>query len=215
MAKLTRPSAIGRLEAFSDAVLAIVLTLLVLNLLPRSAESPAQLLGKWPTYLSYVAAFSSIGIVWLNHSQATTRIRVANPVVLILNLGILLGASLAPWPTALIAEALQNGDRASQIGALVAFSLVMTLMSVFWLTLDLYLVRHPQLLRAREDVVWMRNHARASVGTIIGAFVSVGLAFASPIASLVLIVLVSLAFVVMRLFEKGPQPTDSDRTTEA
>jgi uncharacterized membrane protein len=188
-------------------VLAIVLTLLVLDLLPKGAESPTQLVEKWPTYLAYLAAFSSIGIVWLNHTQATSRIRVANPVVLTLNLGFLLGASLAPWPTALIADALQDGDRASQIGAIVVFALVTVIMSIFWFALDVYLATHPGLLRTKEDVAWMRKHAVASVGTVIGALVSVGLAFLSPVASLVLYVVVALAFVVTRLRESAGSET--------
>lgn len=206
MAKLPGSPGIGRLEAFSDAVLAIVLTLLVLELLPKSAQSPAQLLAAWPTYLAYLAAFLTIGITWLNHSQQTARIRTANPVVQVLNLGVLLGASLVPWPTSLISRALENGDRASQIGAIFVFALVSIVLSVPWLALDLYLARHPSLLRSPSDEKWMRDHARASVGTIIGAVVSIGLAFISPIASLVIYLLVAIVFIALRLREGGVPP---------
>ena len=207
MAKVERSEGIGRLEAFSDAVLAIVLTLLVLDLLPKGAQSPTQLFAAWPTYLAFLAAFFTIGIVWLNHSQASARIRTATPLVLVLNLGVLLGASLIPWPTALISAALETGDRAAQIGAIFVFALVSIILSVPWLALDLYLARHPGLLRSTSDVKWMRAHAWASIGTIVGAIVSIGLAFVSPIASLVLYLVVSIVFIVLRLREGGPRGT--------
>ena len=193
----------GRLEAFSDAVFAIVLTLLVLDLLPRGAQSPQQLLANWPTYLAFLAAFLTIGIVWLNHTQAMSRIRSANPIVLTLNLGLLLGASLVPWPTALISAALEDGDRADQIAAIFVFAIVTTLISVPWLALDLYLLRHPQLLSSEQDVSWMRAHARISIATLIGAAVSIALAFVSPLASLVLYLVIEATFIVLRLRDMG------------
>lgn len=204
MAKLTRSPVAARLEAFSDAVLAIVLTLLVLELLPNGPQSPAQLLDRWPTYLAFLAAFMTIGITWLNHSQQTARIRSVTPAALVLNLGVLLGASLVPWPTTLISVALQSGDRASQIAAIFVFALVSIVLSIPWLGLDLYLARHPELLRSPCDAAWMRDHARASIGTIIGAVVSIGVAFVSPIASLVIYLVVAIAFIVLRLRENTP-----------
>jgi uncharacterized membrane protein len=202
VAKRTRTSGIGRLESFSDAVFAIVLTLLVLDLLPRSAQSPVQLLRHWPTYLAFLAAFLTIGIVWLNHNEAVSRVRAASPVVRVLNLGILLGASLVPWPTALISAALDNGTRTDQIAAIFVFGIVTMIISVPWLALDLYLARHPQLLYSAPDVTWMRAHARISVATIVAAVVSVALAFVSPLAFLVLYLLVQGTFLVLRLRER-------------
>jgi uncharacterized membrane protein len=194
-----------RLEAFSDAVFAIVLTLLVLELIPRSAQSPKQLLDNWPSYLAYLAAFLTIGIVWLNHNQAISRLRKANPVVLVLNLGLLLGSSLVPWPTALLSTALKNGNRPDQIAAIFVFALVTVLISVPWLALDVYLVRHPQLLGSAQDRAWMRTHARASIATIIAALVSIGVAFVSPLASLVLYLLIAVTFIVLRLRDRDTE----------
>jgi uncharacterized membrane protein len=211
MAKRTRPRGLGRVEAFSDAVLAIVLTLLVLDLLPEGAQSPAELLENWPTYLAYLAAFLTIGIIWLNHNQALSRIRIAHPVVLVLNLGILLGASLMPWPTALISTALEVGERPDQIAAIFVFSIVGVVISVPWLALDLYLMRHPELLESPDDVAWMRGHARVSWLTISAAVVSIALSFASPLASLVVYVLVSATFFVLRVRDRVVvEPADEE-----
>ena len=77
-------------------------------------------------------------------------------------------------------------------------------LSVPWLVLDLYLARHPELLRSPTDVKWMKVHAKASIGTLIGAAASIGLAFASPVAALVLYLVVAIGFVVLRLFDRNP-----------
>lgn len=198
----------GRLEAFSDAVLAIVLTLLVLELIPEGAQSPDELLADWPTYLAFFAAFLTVGVVWLNHNQAVSRIRRADPVVQALNLGLLLGASLMPWPTALISAALKDGDRADQIAAIFVFAIVTILISVPWLVLDLHLLRHPALLSSDDDEAWVRNHARISLATIVAAGVSVAVAFASPLASLVLYLVIVAVFLVVRLLEQIADPAD-------
>jgi uncharacterized membrane protein len=209
MATRRRPPAIGRLKSFSDAVLAIVLTLLVLDLLPDAVQSPRQLLDNWPSYLAYLIAFLTIGSVWVNHTEQMSRIRTANPVVLFLNLGILLGASLAPWPTALIAHSLKDGDRADQIAALAVFTLVSVLLSVPWFAMDLYLAKRPQMLVSPDDAGWMRRHAVNSGLTVVTGVASLGLAFLSPIAALLLYLPVFSAFIISRLLER-PSPEADD-----
>ena len=198
----------GRLEAFSDAVFAIALTLLVLDLLPTDAQGPRELLEDWPAYLAYLTAFLTIGTVWLNHNEAIARVREANPVVLLLNLAVLLGGSLVPWPTVLVSNAFTEGDRADEIAAMVVFAVVTVLISVPWVVLDLYLARHPSLLTSSQDVAWMRRHAYISAGTLVIAGVSVGIAFLSPLAALVLYLPVFAVFIVARIVESG---SDLDR----
>ncbi|THG29805.1 TMEM175 family protein [Naasia lichenicola] len=212
MAIARLPQRTSRLEAFSDAVLAIVLTLLVLDLLPKEAQSPEELLADWPTYLAYLTAFLTIGTVWLNHSEAVSRIRYADPIVMLLNLAVLLGASLVPWPTALLSEALKDGGRDDQIAALVVFALVTVVISVPWLGMDLYLARHPRLLKSVDDVAWMRRHARISAATLLIAAISVGIAFLSSLLSLLLYLPVFVTFIVARVLETG---ADDDRAVEA
>ena len=210
MAKRARTPGLGRLESFSDAVFAIALTLLVLDLLPKGAQSPQQLLDAWPTYLAYLAGFITIGITWLNHNQHLARLRGADPVVLVLNLGLLLGVSLAPWPTALVATALTDGDRDSQIAAILVYSIVTVILSVPWLILDIHLMRHPALLESAGDVKWMRTHALASIGTIIAAGIGFEISYISPLASLILFLVIGAGFLVLRLREKAAPPEASD-----
>ncbi|MEA9984629.1 TMEM175 family protein [Subtercola sp. RTI3] len=210
MGRPTKRNGMARLEAFSDAVLAIVLTLLVLDLLPNGAQSPEQLLGNWPTYVAYLAAFLTIGIIWLNHNEELSRVAKTTPIVLVLNLGLLLGASLVPWPTALISAALREGDHDDQFAAMVVFAVVAAVISVPWVALDLYLARHPELLNTPDGVSWMRRHALYSAGTLVVAVVSVVVAIFSPLAALVLYLVVAAAFLLARLFERESRELTED-----
>jgi uncharacterized membrane protein len=98
---------LGRLEAFSDGVLAIAITLLVLEL---SVEADAgdhllqSLLDEWPSYLAYITSFLTIGVIWLQHSAITNSLRAADATLYRLNLLVLLIASFLPFPTKLAAE---------------------------------------------------------------------------------------------------------------
>lgn len=202
MRRRGRLSGIARLQALSDGVFAIVLTLLVLGLIPDGPRSPVQLLEQWPAYLAYLTAFVTVGSIWLNHNEAFSRVRRADPTILVLNLGLLLGASLVPWPTALISKAIKDGDRSDQIAAMVVFSMVALLLGLPWSAIDRHLARRPELLTSDRHIAWMRTHSRFSDASLILAVVTVALAFVSPIASLVVYLVAVSGFVVMRLFER-------------
>lgn len=105
-----------RLEAFSDGVIAIVITLLVLELhvpTPEEAESGAALwswLGAaWPGFAGYLISFALIGIMWVNHHDIFRHIGRTDHELILLNLLLLLGISVIPYTTALLAEQLGHG----------------------------------------------------------------------------------------------------------
>jgi uncharacterized membrane protein len=106
---------LGRLEAFSDGVFAIAITLLVLEL---GVEADAgdhllqAILDEWPSYLAYVTSFLTIGVIWLQHSAITGALRGADATLYRLNLVVLLLASFLPFPTALAAEFIGDTDPA-------------------------------------------------------------------------------------------------------
>src|SRR3712207_278666 len=97
----------GRLEAFSDGVFAIAITLLVLEIaVPAGSEHDllGALMDQWPSYLAYVVSFATIGGVWLAHNVITEYLHQADPVFIRLNLLLLMAVSLLPFPTGLLAE---------------------------------------------------------------------------------------------------------------
>jgi uncharacterized membrane protein len=109
-----KPNETARVEAFSDGVFAIAITLLVLNLhVPRADEAPTgsalltALLGQWPMYIAFLTSFLVILIMWVNHHNLFTRIRRVDQGFLFLNGLLLLGVTIVPFPTALLAEHIQ------------------------------------------------------------------------------------------------------------
>lgn len=194
----------GRVEAFSDGVFAIALTLLVLDLpRPAAGRFAETLLSDWPTYVAYLFAFFTIGSIWLSHHNAFTRIRRADPVILVLNLVLLLGASLVPWPTALVSAAVGEESHADQVAAILACALVMLVLSVPWSLLSRHLVRQPGLLGSDADRGWMRRNMWQSAGVGAVALGGAAVAFVAPLVSLVLFVVVPASFLVVNACATG------------
>ena len=99
----------GRLEAFSDGVFAVAITLLVLNLhLPGASLSDGdlggQIFAQWPTFAAFVTSFATIGIMWINHHRLFTHIKRVDTPLMLLNLLLLMMIVFVPFPTALLAE---------------------------------------------------------------------------------------------------------------
>ena len=94
----------GRLEAFSDGVLAIIITIMVLELKTPHSEGLAALLEVWPIFLSYVLSFVYVGIYWNNHHHMLQSIRRVNGRVLWANLHLLFWLSLFPFVTGWMGE---------------------------------------------------------------------------------------------------------------
>ena len=113
---------LGRMEAFSDGVFAIAITLLVLEL-GVPAGSGDDLLGaildQWPSYLAYITSFLTIGVIWLEHSAITGALRGADATLYRLNLLVLLLASFLPFPTKLTAEFIHERGRCAGRGRLL------------------------------------------------------------------------------------------------
>jgi uncharacterized membrane protein len=106
-----RPVHKGRLEAFSDGVFAIAITILVLEIsLPAGAEDELlrAIADQWPSYLAYVVSFSTIGALWVAHSVITDHLVRADVVFVRFNLLVLLVVAFVPFPTALLAEQLEE-----------------------------------------------------------------------------------------------------------
>ena len=134
----------GRLEAFSDGVLAIAITLLTLDLPVPNPGSPevaehglwSALIDEWPKIAAYVVSFAVIGIIWVNHHGLINRIAVVNRTLLFINLLLLLFVAAIPWATNLFSEYLQEGGRDSHVAAAVySVNAVFVALSfnLFWL----------------------------------------------------------------------------------
>jgi uncharacterized membrane protein len=127
----------GRLEAFSDGVFAIAITLLVLDIaLPAGASRHLlrSIVELWPSYLAYVASFSTIGATWLGHNAITEYLERVNTVFVRLNLLLLLVIAFLPFPTRLFADYIGQ-DSDERVAATIyglTFLVASTLLLVLW-----------------------------------------------------------------------------------
>jgi uncharacterized membrane protein len=127
----------GRLEAFSDGVFAIAITLLVLDIgVPADAgQHLLRSVGElWPSYLAYVTSFSTIGAIWLGHNSITEYLERVDATFVRLNLLLLLVISFLPFPTRLFADYIgrDSSERVAVTIYGVTFLLASTLLLVLW-----------------------------------------------------------------------------------
>ena len=94
----------GRLEAFSDGVIAIIVTIMVLEMKAPHGERLADLLALWPIFLSYVLSFFFVAIYWLNHHFLLHGARTVSNATLWANMVLLFFLSLVPFATAWMGE---------------------------------------------------------------------------------------------------------------
>jgi uncharacterized membrane protein len=166
-----------RLIFFSDAVFAIAITLLALDLrLPSGGESPsnaqllAQLLGFWPKYLAYVVSFLAIGTFWLGHHRRFRLIKRCDRGLLTINLLFLMVIAFIPFPTSVISE---SGNRT----ATIFYALTMILGGLMLAALWWYASWHGRLTDPSLDARRARRQFVPMLLTVALFVLSIGLAF--------------------------------------
>ena len=209
---------LGRLEAFSDGIFAVAVTLLVLNLnigaLPPNVPGPmvlqlllSQLVALWPAYLGYFTTFMTVGMVWIGHHQMLRFFERIDETIQILNLLFLLFITLTPFTTNLLASNIwRTGTGADQVAVLV-YGLNWLLNGLAFSLMWWYARRNYFLKPGISDVVirgLTRNFMRNLVVIVIGLVV----AFFSPLISLLIYLGITLfhASPVLRIFAKPPPP---------
>jgi uncharacterized membrane protein len=184
----------ARVEAFSDGVFGIAITLLVLDIkVPHDLVPPHTLTealsGQWPSYLAFVTSFLTILIMWINHHRLFTHIGRSDDRLLFYNGLLLLGVVLVPFPTALIADYLGHpGQRTAAMVYNGTFIAIAICFNLLWRSAS----KHGRLLRDdhdREAVQHITDSYRYGPVSYIAAL---GLAFVSVTAS----VLLNLALAV-------------------
>ena len=165
----------GRLEAFSDGVFAIAVTLLILDIGVSGTASHdlgAAIRGLWPSYLAYIASFSTIGAAWLAHNAITEYLDRADAAFVRLNLLLLLFVSFLPFPTRLVAEFIHQ-DKAERV-AVTFYGIILLLSSTLLLVLWRYAVR-AKLVRpdlADEEIELLTERLTPGLGAYLVLIVS-------------------------------------------
>jgi uncharacterized membrane protein len=146
-----------RLEAFSDGVFAIAITLLVLEISVPSEEFDdlfRGILDQWPSYLAYATSFWTIAGLWIVHHGIFRRMRYADVKVVGLNLTLLLAVSFLPFPTHLMAEAISSAS--AERVAVIFYGAVLLAISALMTAIARYVAASPPLLHdgvTRSDVL--------------------------------------------------------------
>ena len=170
----------SRLEAFSDGVFAVAITLLVLQFtvpLTQSGHLLEALLGQWPQLATYAASFLTVGVVWVNHHAVFKGLRTVDRTIQFINLVLLLTVVLVPYPTQLLGHYLNSGWDGSVAAAF--YGVVSTVMSIAFLALVAWALTHPDLLQPTVRAMHLSEVLpRFGLGLIIYA-ASIGLAFVS------------------------------------
>jgi len=205
----------GRVEAFSDGVFAVAITLLIFNIQVDKA-APGELfnalMAAWPKYAAYVASFLTIGVMLMNHHGLFTRIAHLNRPLLFLNLLLLMAIVFLPFPTAQLGANILVPQDAPTAASFYAASAV--LIAVFFSAFWAYLFTHPDLLSPdvdREAV--LRSWPRFSIG-LIAYLICVPLGQVSPIGVIIVCAAMAIYYAFERLPDISRRPADALRRPE-
>jgi uncharacterized membrane protein len=151
----------GRLEAFSDGVFAIAITLLILNIrVPDVGDKSLAeaILLQWPEFLAYGVAFLAILIMWVNHHTLFRHIRRIDRAFLMLNGLLLMAVTFVNYPTALLTRYLAGSNEQAYTTAVAFLSATFVVVAILFNVLWRYAIYHDRLLGPNPD--------RAAVMTI-------------------------------------------------
>jgi uncharacterized membrane protein len=198
----------SRLEAFSDGVFAVAITLLALDL---TVAGPAghgsltnQLHEKWPAFLAYLISFFMIGIVWVNHHVLVRSIVKVDRTLLFLNLVLLLFVVLIPFATAIVADYFSRHDWDTQVAMMLYAGVFLGMSAGFGAIFEWTL--HGQRV---DQPLPPERHWPARIRFLAGGLVYVAaivIALFNDVASFVLIAAVAVYYI----FERTPAPAAPD-----
>lgn len=186
-----------RIEALSDNVFSIAMTLLVLELkvpeVPGSsadAELLWRLLELWPKLQSYMISFASLAFFWMNHHFQFHFIRRTDVVILLLNFLILLHIAFLPFSTALL------GDYPHSRVGVIAYGGNLTVLSLLMFLHWRYITGGSGLVDPDLDTRLIRRVSRRSLAVLCIFSVAIGVAFVSVEASTVIYVISVLSLLL-------------------
>jgi uncharacterized membrane protein len=177
----------GRLEAFSDGVIAIIITIMVLELRPPAEAGLEQLRALLPDFLAYVLSFVFVGIYWSNHHHMLHAVTRVSGGVLWANLHLLFWLSMVPFVTAWL------GHKPWEPVPVAAYGLVLLMDAVAYTILERALIAiHGEHSKLREAV----GHDTKGKVSLAAYVIAVPMAFVHPGVSYTVYVLVALSWLV-------------------
>ncbi|HKD82672.1 MAG TPA: TMEM175 family protein [Candidatus Angelobacter sp.] len=157
----------ARIEAFSDGVFAIAITLLILDVKvphPGQGSLAVALWRQWPSYFAFFLSFAFTGIMWINHHRMFTYIRKSDDSLLVLNLLLLFGVTAVPFPTEVLAEHLGGPGQKT---AAVLYNCVYIVIGIFFNLLWRYAVSHRLLDSSVSGATAANFSRRYALGPLV------------------------------------------------
>lgn len=184
------------MEAFSDGVFAIAITLLVLEIgVPDGSDDDllGALVDQWPSYLAYLVSFSTIGAVWLKHAVMTDHLHASTSALNRLNLLLLLVVAFLPFPTRLLAEYVGGSDASRIATTVYGVNLLLTsiLLSVLW-----RFAVHGHLVRSDADEAELAAVTRTLTPSMAGYVVMIVLGLFLPVVAVVGYLVIAVLIIV-------------------
>jgi uncharacterized membrane protein len=202
----------GRLEAFSDGVLAVAITLLVLDLHVDRSEPQSllhQLGQQWPSFTGYALSFFVLGIIWVNHHAMLAFTERVDRALLFYNLLLLLWATTIPFTTAALASYLRAGGQDGRVAVILYGASLEGMAASFTLMLR-HILRHQLSTRPVSPAERRRRLVRFGLGTVL-----------YPVATLTGLLSLPAMFACYALingfyiFEQTPPPVPADSGPDA
>lgn len=156
----------ARVETFSDAVLAIAITLLVLDIkVPAHLHHLSHALGdEWPSYLAYATSFLTIGTVWVTHHAIFSPLRYVDATLMRLNLLLLMTTAFLPFPTGILAEALRASSTDAEL-AVVLYGTTALAIELLLRTCMRHVAKHREMHapHAHDALAWRSSWTTATI----------------------------------------------------
>ena len=202
----------ARLESFSDGVMAVAITLLVLGFTIPGPQTPSlgHALGEqWPVYAAYVTSFITIGIIWMNHHVMISRLARADHSILILNILLLMTIVVIPFGTGLLSTYLK-ASQGQNVAAAVFGAILLAMALTFSALNHQILLRRPHLLSPQLSLQERRAIFRRSVTGVLPYAVATALAVVSPYATLGIAAGLAAFYALPLASPTEPDPGTSD-----
>jgi uncharacterized membrane protein len=205
----------SRLEAFSDGVFAVAITILALNLgayrpgehQPGLAE---QLGAHWPAFAAYAISFATVGIIWVNHHALFKNISRVDRTILFCNLLLLFFVVTIPFATSTIAAYLRQGGADASLAAAI-FQGVFVGMSLSFAGLFWWAIGHDHMAIAFTPEGARRATIRFGIG-VVAYLAAIGIAVLSATASLAVSGLIAIYYIFEQTPASETETPDADNT---
>jgi uncharacterized membrane protein len=191
----------GRLEAFSDGVFAVAITLLALGLTvagPGHGSLAHQLGDRWPAFVAYLISFFTVGIIWVNHHALLSNVKAVDRTLLFLNLVLLLFVVMVPFGTGTVADYLAHGGFDARLAVAVYGVVLVGMSAAFAAMFEWSLGEGRTHVQVPPDQRWAARRRFTSGGLVY--MLATGVAFISAPVAFAITGVVAVYYV----FERTP-----------